>query len=279
VIESRPRLLLSQAISALILGRLEEAEQLIDMADAAPTDDQERHDPSVGRSASLLANVAAAAASLRVEPARLRGDAGGERAAAAKAVARLTHEDRVLGTFPPTTSPWPTGWTAEYRRPNMAWPLWWPTGRPPARPTSPCGRHMSWGGSSAPVAGWGRPWEPTAGSWRWRPRRAGRSSRPPAWPWSAWRRWSCSGATWPTPCATPARASACAGSSCIRPPGGRPGRPGLDPAGQGDPAGALEAIAQLVVTLDTVEKHLSHIFDKLGATNRNRPWRTPGSWA
>jgi LuxR family transcriptional regulator, maltose regulon positive regulatory protein len=100
VVRSRPRLLLGRAISALLLRRLEEAEQLIDLAEAALTDDQEGHDPSVGRSASLLANVAAAAASLRAEPARLRGDASGERAAAARAVARLTPEDRVLRTFP-----------------------------------------------------------------------------------------------------------------------------------------------------------------------------------
>jgi LuxR family maltose regulon positive regulatory protein len=100
VLRSRPRLLLSRAVSALIVGRLGEAEQLIGMADAAPTDDRERHDPSVGREASLAANVAAGAALLRAEVALIRGDAGGERAAAAKAVARLTHEDRVLGTFP-----------------------------------------------------------------------------------------------------------------------------------------------------------------------------------
>lgn len=87
-------------MSALIVGRLGEAEQLIGMADAARTDDRERHDPSVGREASLAANVAAAAALLRAEVALIRGDAGGERAAAAKAVARLTPDDRVLGTFP-----------------------------------------------------------------------------------------------------------------------------------------------------------------------------------
>jgi LuxR family maltose regulon positive regulatory protein len=31
-----------------------------------------------------------------------------------------------------------------------------------------------------------------------------------------------------------------------------------------------EIADQLVVTLDTVKKHLSHIFDKLGATNRTQ---------
>jgi LuxR family transcriptional regulator, maltose regulon positive regulatory protein len=100
VVRSRPRLLLSRAVSALIVGRLGEAEQIIGMADAARTDDRESHDPSVGREASLAANVAAAAALLRAEVALIRGDAGGERTAAAKAVARLTPEDRVLGTFP-----------------------------------------------------------------------------------------------------------------------------------------------------------------------------------
>jgi LuxR family maltose regulon positive regulatory protein len=31
-----------------------------------------------------------------------------------------------------------------------------------------------------------------------------------------------------------------------------------------------EIADQLVVTLDTVKKHLTHIFDKLGATNRTQ---------
>jgi ATP/maltotriose-dependent transcriptional regulator MalT len=100
VVRSRPRLLLSRATSTLIAGRLAEAEQLIGLADTAPIGEQDQHDPSVGREASLTANVAAAAASLRAEVALLRGDASGERAAAAKAVTRLTPEDRVLSTFP-----------------------------------------------------------------------------------------------------------------------------------------------------------------------------------
>jgi LuxR family transcriptional regulator, maltose regulon positive regulatory protein len=100
VVRSRPRLLLSQATSTLVAGRLTEAEQLIGLADTALVGEQDRHDPSVGREASLAANVAAAAASLRAELALLRGDASGERAAAAKAATRLTANDRVLRTFP-----------------------------------------------------------------------------------------------------------------------------------------------------------------------------------
>jgi hypothetical protein len=123
---------------------------------------------------------------------------------------------------------------------------------------------------SAPVAGWGRPWEPTAGPWRWRP--AGPAGGPG-------RRHG------------PGRRSR--GGAAAEPPGRRlaprqrgrrvaPAAPVSGPlaAGlaalawirqvRGDPAGTLEAIAQLVVTLDTVKKHLTHIFDKLGATNRTQ---------
>jgi LuxR family transcriptional regulator, maltose regulon positive regulatory protein len=100
VVRSRPRLLLTMATSRLIAGRLAEAEQLIGMADTVPLGEQGQHDPSVGREASLTANIAAAAASLRAMVALLRGDASGERSGAAKAVTRLTSQDRVLGTFP-----------------------------------------------------------------------------------------------------------------------------------------------------------------------------------
>jgi LuxR family transcriptional regulator, maltose regulon positive regulatory protein len=100
VVRSHPRLSLVRAMSAIIAGRLEETERLLAVAEAAATDDGERHDPSVGRSASIMANVAAGTAIMRAELALLRGDADAERAFAAEAMAHLTPADRVLGTFP-----------------------------------------------------------------------------------------------------------------------------------------------------------------------------------
>jgi LuxR family transcriptional regulator, maltose regulon positive regulatory protein len=100
VVRSRPRLWLVRSMSALVAGRLDEAELLLDLAEDAPGDRHERHDPSVGRSASIMANVAAATAVLRAQVALVRGDAAAERTYAGQAAAHLTADDRVLGTFP-----------------------------------------------------------------------------------------------------------------------------------------------------------------------------------
>jgi DNA-binding CsgD family transcriptional regulator len=40
-----------------------------------------------------------------------------------------------------------------------------------------------------------------------------------------------------------------------------------------------QAIAEeLVITLDTVKRHVTHVLDKLGVTNRTRPPPAPASW-
>jgi LuxR family transcriptional regulator, maltose regulon positive regulatory protein len=75
VVASRPRLCLAQAFWALIGGRVETVERLLDTAErefAAAGD--EPYEPSVGRDASLLTNVPAAIARLRASVAHLRGD-------------------------------------------------------------------------------------------------------------------------------------------------------------------------------------------------------------
>jgi LuxR family transcriptional regulator, maltose regulon positive regulatory protein len=100
VVRSHPRLSLIRAISAVLAGRLEEADLLLAAADTGPADRADRHEPSIGRGASILANVAAATAATRAELARLRGDANGERAFAAEAEAHLTADDRVLAGEP-----------------------------------------------------------------------------------------------------------------------------------------------------------------------------------
>jgi LuxR family maltose regulon positive regulatory protein len=100
VVRSHPRLSLIRAISAVMAGRLEEADLLLAAADTGPADREDRHEPSIGRGASILANVAAATAATRAELARLRGDAGGERAFAAETETHLTADDRVLAGEP-----------------------------------------------------------------------------------------------------------------------------------------------------------------------------------
>jgi LuxR family transcriptional regulator, maltose regulon positive regulatory protein len=97
VVRSRPRLCLAQAVGALVGGRVEAAELLLDDAEralAATAD--EPYEPSVGRAASLLANVPATIAAGRAGLARLRGDAERMDAANQQALAHLTEEDRAL---------------------------------------------------------------------------------------------------------------------------------------------------------------------------------------
>ena len=98
-VRARPRLWLTRSMAALVAGRVDEAELLLSVAEDAPAGRDDRHEPSVGRSASLMTNVAAATAVLRAEVAHLRGDAATERAFATQAAAHLTADDKVLGTL------------------------------------------------------------------------------------------------------------------------------------------------------------------------------------
>jgi LuxR family maltose regulon positive regulatory protein len=79
LVGSRPRLLLTQARLALLSGRVEVAEGLLDAAERASEDGaggiDEPYAPSIGRAASLLANVPATIAIDRAYLAELRGDA------------------------------------------------------------------------------------------------------------------------------------------------------------------------------------------------------------
>jgi LuxR family transcriptional regulator, maltose regulon positive regulatory protein len=95
LVDARPRLCLVEAYGALIDGRLEEAERLVEDAEralAAGTD--EPFEPSVGRGASLVANIPAALALFRADVARQRGDPEGAAAFARQGLARLTEADR-----------------------------------------------------------------------------------------------------------------------------------------------------------------------------------------
>ena len=76
LVRSRPRLLLTQAFLALISGRLEEVEPLLDAAQQAHARaPEEPFEPTVGRARSLLVNVPALVAIHRGFLAQLRGDA------------------------------------------------------------------------------------------------------------------------------------------------------------------------------------------------------------
>ena len=96
---SRPRLLLAQARLALLSGRTEEAESLLDSAERRSADADESFEPSAGRAASLLVNVPAAVALLRVYLAELRADAEATTALASRALAESREGESMLGSI------------------------------------------------------------------------------------------------------------------------------------------------------------------------------------
>jgi LuxR family transcriptional regulator, maltose regulon positive regulatory protein len=101
VVRSRPRLCFGQALTALLRGRADEAESLLDAVErASETAAEEPYEPSVGRAASILANLPAVTAVGRADLARLRGDPEGEASFARQALAHLTEQDGMqLGSF------------------------------------------------------------------------------------------------------------------------------------------------------------------------------------
>jgi LuxR family transcriptional regulator, maltose regulon positive regulatory protein len=97
LVGSRPRLLVAQAVWALLGGRVDEAEPLLDHAEAAlAASGDEPYEPSVGRAASRVANLPASIALTRAELARRRGDAERIEALARQALAHLSEDERAL---------------------------------------------------------------------------------------------------------------------------------------------------------------------------------------
>jgi LuxR family transcriptional regulator, maltose regulon positive regulatory protein len=95
--QSRPRLLLAQAWMALVGGDVEAAGAPLDAAERAfGGAANEPFEPSVGRAASLLANVPAAIALARAYLAVLHGDAEGMAASASPALPALDEQEWVL---------------------------------------------------------------------------------------------------------------------------------------------------------------------------------------
>jgi len=95
LVQSRPRLLLVQALLMTTSGRLDAVDALLDAAERAGVVD-EPFEPTVGGAASMLVNVPAYIAVDRSYLAQLRGDAGGTAAFAAQALAVIGEGERLL---------------------------------------------------------------------------------------------------------------------------------------------------------------------------------------
>ena len=101
LIRSRPRLLLAQAVPAATGGRLEAAEQLVDAAERAYSDQRadagdEPFEPTIGPAGSLLVNVPATIALVRGYLAQLRGDARGTAEFGSQAVAESREDEWIV---------------------------------------------------------------------------------------------------------------------------------------------------------------------------------------
>jgi LuxR family maltose regulon positive regulatory protein len=97
LVSSRPRLLLAQARLALISGQLEAIEGPLEAAERRLADAaDEPYEPSVGRAASMMANLPAAIALQRAGLAHLRGDAEQMIASARRALAALGEGEWML---------------------------------------------------------------------------------------------------------------------------------------------------------------------------------------
>ena len=103
LVRSRPRLSLAQARLALISGHLEAVEGPLDAAERALADcrdkPEEPYEPSVGRGASMLANLPAAIALERAGLAHLHGDAEQMATSARRALAELGEGEWMLESF------------------------------------------------------------------------------------------------------------------------------------------------------------------------------------
>jgi LuxR family transcriptional regulator, maltose regulon positive regulatory protein len=102
LVQSRPRLLVAQALLAATLGRGEAMEAPVAAAEralagAAPAVD-EPFEPSVGKAASMLVNIPAVIALHRSFLAQLRGDAEATAAFASQALAELGVGERLLSS-------------------------------------------------------------------------------------------------------------------------------------------------------------------------------------
>jgi ATP/maltotriose-dependent transcriptional regulator MalT len=100
LVARRPRLLLAQAILAGLSGHVEAVDGLLDAAERALAEaTDEPYEPSVGRAASLVANVPAAVALERGYLAQLRGDTDEAVALASRSLTELDEGEWMLGSI------------------------------------------------------------------------------------------------------------------------------------------------------------------------------------
>jgi LuxR family maltose regulon positive regulatory protein len=119
VVRDRPRLILAQAIAAFNAGRLEAAEPLLDDAERALTTPSEPYEPSIGRQASMLANLPVAIALLRAALVGLRGDAERTTELVRWTLTQLTEDEQVprfSGRWNLALADWMCGRLAEAER-------------------------------------------------------------------------------------------------------------------------------------------------------------------
>jgi ATP/maltotriose-dependent transcriptional regulator MalT len=135
LVRSRPRLCLAQMFMAIVGGDVDAIEDPLDAAEHAFMDaGDEPYEPSVGRAASLLANVPAAVALGRAFVAHLRGDADGTIALASQALAELDEGEWVLGSVTRqqlAVAEWLRGQLGEAERAfASSIAAWWTAGEP-----------------------------------------------------------------------------------------------------------------------------------------------------
>ena len=127
LVQTRPRLLLAQALLASYDGRMEKAEPLLGAAEQAYAGAaEEPFEPTVGRAGSMLVNVPALIAIRRGFVALLRGDAEETAAFASRALAESKEGEWLLNSTARGYLAWPSGFVAG------SWKL-----SAPSRPLSP----------------------------------------------------------------------------------------------------------------------------------------------
>jgi LuxR family maltose regulon positive regulatory protein len=137
LVQSRPRLLLAQALLASTLGRAEEMDGPVAAAERALAGSapaaEEPFEPSVGKAASMLVNIPAAIALHRSFLAQLRGDAEGTGAFASRALAELSSGERMLSSTAQgllAAAEWLRGRLAEAEQAFMSSIAGWQVGQP-----------------------------------------------------------------------------------------------------------------------------------------------------
>ena len=135
LVQARPRLLVAQAWMALASGEAGSAEDLLDAAERAPeAAADEPFEPSVGKSASLLASVPVRIVLLRAYLAELRGDAEGAAAFASRALAGISESEWLLASVARThlaIAEWLHGRMAAAERAFAAGSIGWQTAGQP----------------------------------------------------------------------------------------------------------------------------------------------------